>query len=141
MSFSSVETKRDVDLLGCEQSEIPKHGEQNTFQKVQISTRGRQVPQEFPADDVSKHGEHAATDVLSMHDLEVLPPADAIDRTATIHRCSWPYHGSRDRAGPQHDAGPYDASGRICNVLAVHYGSTGLLTACNHENSYQQRRQ
>ena len=77
-------------------------------------------------------------------------PADSIDRAATIHRCSWPYsnsrgtdagghHGSRDGPRPQHDAGPYDASDRIGNVLAVHYG-TGLFTACGHEPSDQQRR-
>jgi hypothetical protein len=77
-------------------------------------------------------------------------PADSINRAATIHRCSTPYpntrgtdagghHGSRDRPRPQHDAGPYDASGRILNVLAVHYG-TGLFSACGHEPGYQQRR-
>jgi hypothetical protein len=49
------------------------------------------------------------------------------------------HHGSRDRPRPQHDAGPYDAPGRIRNILAVHYG-TGLFSACGHEPSYQQRR-
>jgi hypothetical protein len=77
-------------------------------------------------------------------------PADSINRTATIHRCSTPYantrgtdagghDGSRDRPRPQHDAGPYDAPDRIRNVLAVHYG-TGLFSVCGHESSYQHRR-
>jgi hypothetical protein len=77
-------------------------------------------------------------------------PADAVDRAATVHRCSRPHsntrgtdarghHGSRDRPRSQYDAGPYDAPGRIRNVLAVHYG-TGLFTARNHETGYQQRR-
>jgi hypothetical protein len=79
-----------------------------------------------------------------------LAPADAIDRAATIHRCSRPYsntngtdagghHGSRDRPRSQHDSGPYDAPDRIRHVLAVHHG-TGRFSACGHEPSYQQRR-
>jgi hypothetical protein len=74
-------------------------------------------------------------------------PADPINRTATIHRCSWPHsdssgtdagghHGSRDWAGPQHDAGPYDAPDRIRNVLAVHHG-TGRFSARAYEPRYK----
>jgi hypothetical protein len=76
--------------------------------------------------------------------------ADAIDRTAAIHRRS-PSHSnargadagghyrSRDRPRPQYDAGPYDATSRILNVLAVHHG-TGLFSARGDEAGYQQRR-
>jgi hypothetical protein len=69
-------------------------------------------------------------------------PARAIDRTATIHGCPWGanaggHHGSRDRSWAQHDSGPYDATGRILNVLTVHHG-TGLFRACGYEASYQQ---
>jgi hypothetical protein len=78
-------------------------------------------------------------------------PADSIDRTAAIHRCATPHantrgadagghYGSRDRPRPQHDAGPYDATRRVRNVLAVHHG-TGLFSARGHEPGYQQRRQ
>jgi hypothetical protein len=42
--------------------------------------------------------------------LALSAPADAIDRTTAIHRRSRPYHGSRNRPRPQHDAGPYDAA-------------------------------
>ena len=73
-------------------------------------------------------------------------PANSINGTATIHRCSCPYsnargtdagryHSSRDRPRPQRDAGPDDAPGRVCNVLAVDHG-TGLLSACGHEPGY-----
>lgn len=43
------------------------------------------------------------------------------------------------RPRPQHDAGPYDAPGGIVNVLAVHYGSTGLFCAYGYEPNDQQR--
>jgi hypothetical protein len=73
-------------------------------------------------------------------------PANSINGTATIHRCSSPYsnargidtgryHSSRDRLRPQRHAGPDDAPGRVCNVLAVDHG-TGLLSACGHEPGY-----
>jgi hypothetical protein len=82
--------------------------------------------------------------------MRLSAPANSINRTATIHRCSRPYsntsgtnagghHGAHNRPWPQHDAGPYDAPDRILNVLAVHHG-TGLFSACGHEPSYQQRR-
>lgn len=64
-------------------------------------------------------------------------PTGSIDRTATIHRCAGPDCGSRDRPRPQHDAGPYDATGRIFNILAVDHG-TGLFSARSNEPSYQQ---
>jgi hypothetical protein len=83
--------------------------------------------------------------------LGISAPADSIYWTATVHRRSGPHsntcgadagghHGSRDRSRPQNHAGPYDASSRIRNVLAVNYG-TGLFSACGHEPSCQQRRQ
>ena len=75
-----------------------------------------------------------------------LAPADAIDRAATIHRCSRPYsntngtdagrhHGSRDRPRPHHDSGPYDAADGIRNILAVHH-RTGLFSARGYEPTY-----
>jgi hypothetical protein len=48
-------------------------------------------------------------------------------------------HDSRSRTWPQHDTRPYDAPGRIFNVLAVHY-CTGLFGACGYEPGDQQRR-
>jgi hypothetical protein len=73
-------------------------------------------------------------------------PADAIDRTATIHRCPTPYsntrstdadgRGSRNRPGPEHDTRPDDATGRIAHVRTIHRG-IGLLSACGYEPSYQ----
>jgi hypothetical protein len=136
-----METERDVDLLGCEQSKIP-NTEQNTFQNVQISTAGVKYHKNYSQTTYQSHGEHAATlDVLSMHDLEVLPPANAIDRTATIHWGSRPYCFSRDRScdrpWSQHDAGRYDATDGIRNVLAVHHG-VGFLCACGYKPSCQQ---
>jgi hypothetical protein len=42
------------------------------------------------------------------------------------------HHGSRDRAGPQHDAAPYDAPDRIRNVLAVDQAlACSVLAATN----------
>jgi len=67
-------------------------------------------------------------------------PADAIDRTATIHRCFGGIdYASRDWPRHQRDAGSYDAIGRIRNVLTVHH-CTGLFSTCGYEPSYQQRR-
>jgi hypothetical protein len=70
-------------------------------------------------------------------------PADAIHRTATIHRRSRPYRlsrrSSRDRPWAQHDARSSDATGRITDILAVNDGAS-LFRTCGYEASYQQRR-
>jgi hypothetical protein len=60
----------------------------------------------------------------------------------TVHRAHidpGSNHDSRSRTWPQHDTRPYDAPGRIFNVLAVHY-CTGLFGACGNEPGDQQRR-
>src|ERR1700737_1007648 len=54
-------------------------------------------------------------------------PADAVHRPAAVHRCSWGtdvggHRGARDRPWAQDDTGSYGATGRITDVLAVHYG-------------------
>ena len=77
-----------------------------------------------------------------------LPPAVAEDQSApnfTFDRTAYRAHNNRtgcnhDRPRPQNDAGPYDATDRIFNVLAVYHG-TGLFSACDYEPSDQQRRQ
>jgi hypothetical protein len=64
-------------------------------------------------------------------------PAYSIDWTTAIHRSSGSYR-TRDRPRHQPDAGSYDATGRITNVLAVDH-STGRFTGCDHEPGDQQR--
>jgi hypothetical protein len=97
-------------------------------------------------------GVDGRSDFNGLHSQSNAPPsapADPINRTATIHRCSWPYsdssgtdagghRGSCDRPRHQPDAGSYDATGRITYVLAVDHG-TGRFTACDHESGDQQR--
>jgi hypothetical protein len=58
-----------------------------------------------------------------------------------IHRTGhWARNWSNpDWPRPQHDAGPYDATGGIVNVLAVHHGTTGLFCTCGYEPNDQQR--
>jgi hypothetical protein len=84
------------------------------------------------------------------HATRLSAPADAVDRAATIHRCSSPHshargtdpgshHGSRYRPRSQHDSGPHDATNRIRNVLAVHH-RTSLFSARGYEPTYQQHR-
>ena len=83
--------------------------------------------------------------------LGILAPANPIDWSATVHRCSRAhanthcpdaggYHGPRDGSCDQDDAGPCNAPDGIRNVLAVHDG-TGRFTACCHEPGDQQRRE
>ena len=69
--------------------------------------------------------------VYSQRTLIVSESSNAIDRTATIHRSSRG-HRSRHRPRYQHDAGSCDATNRITNVFAVHYGS-GFFSAGDDE--------
>jgi hypothetical protein len=73
-------------------------------------------------------------------------PADAIDRTAAIHRSARPHPntGGADantRHGPryQHDAGSCHAANGIRHVLAVHHGAGLFCTRgqkpCDHQGS------
>jgi hypothetical protein len=63
--------------------------------------------------------------------------AGAIDRATAIYSSGTDHRLSRDRPRPQHDTRPYDAAGRIFNILAV-YHSTGLFSARGNETSYQE---
>src|SRR3954462_12496954 len=82
--------------------------------------------------------------------LEMSAPAHSINRTTTIHWCSAPnsnargtdtggHHSSSDGPRYQPDAGPYDATSRITNILAIDHG-TGGLTAHGQPGD-QERRQ
>jgi len=88
-----------------------------------------------------------------MHYVRVKPrkmalsPANAVDRTTTIHRRARPYadtgsadtgghDGSRDRPRPQDHAWPGDATDGIFHILTV-YDGVGLLCASGDETSRQ----
>jgi hypothetical protein len=58
------------------------------------------------------------------HYPEMSVSTDAIDWPTPIHRCSRAHclarGGACNRPWAKHDAGPYNAAGRIADVLAVH---------------------
>ena len=93
-----------------------------------------------------RHSGNIVSSIAASVSKPTSAPADAIDRTATIHRCPTPYsntrstdadgRGSRNRPGPEHDTRPGDAIGGIAYVRTIHHG-IGLLGACGYEPSYQ----
>jgi hypothetical protein len=85
----------------------------------------------------TRHALHCAGRAFSLPQQDQSAPNFTFDWT--VYRA----HNNRawcdnNRPRPQHNAGPYDATGRIFNVLAVHHG-TGLFSACDYESSDQQR--
>jgi hypothetical protein len=128
-------------FLGCFFEE-PNHQQKNYGSDHSVDDFGNYAADEMHPND--------GRPILQRSERRLSAPADSINRTATIHRCSGPHsntrgtdagghHGSRDRPRPQHNAGSCDAADGILNVLAVHYG-IGLFSARGHEPSYQQCR-